>query len=175
MFFERETRKILNNEVLEFNKFEEIFTDIFKKYQSDLYFPDLIEEEPFYILIKNAENPKEKDKMNCDDIFMNYLKEFYSQTNYDYFHFMFKFVLMFRQCINKLKNNSENKIIDPKNYFTQNNNAEIVPDMCNDFITDFMEPKDYYGLDTMELIELIQHLCHWLFSKNYTTSRLTLV
>jgi len=88
---------------------------------------------------------------------------------------MFKFVIIYRQCINKLKNPSTYNPPDLINYYTQHNNAEGVPDMCNDFVTDFMEPKDYFGMDTMELIEIIQHLCHWLFIKNYTTSRLTLV
>lgn len=134
------------------------------------------------------ENPTQKDNQdhqhlhrqnNCDTAFLGYVKEFYTQTNYDYFHFLLKFVVMFRQCINKLKraNNGEalDNSLDPKNYFTQLNNAEGVPDMCNDFVTEFMEPKDYFGMDTMELIEIIQHFCHWLFLKNYTTSRLTLV
>lgn len=82
---------------------------------------------------------------------------------------------MFRQCINKIKNPSTYNPPVPAEYYTQHNNSEGLPDLCNDFITDFMEPKEYFGMDTMELIEIIQHLCHWLFIKNYTTSRLTLV
>jgi len=112
---------------------------------------------------------------NLDDIFFSYLKEFYSKTNQEYFHFMFKFIIMFRQCINKLKNYNTFNLPDPINYYSQHQNAEIVPDLCNDFVTEFMEPKDYFGMDTLELIEIIQHLCHWLFINNFTTSRLTLV
>lgn len=78
---------------------------------------------------------------------------------------------MFRECINKLKKNVDNL----KEEFTQTNNAETVPDTCNEFIIDFMEPNDYYGLDTNELIEAIQHLCYWLYVNNFTTSRLTLL
>lgn len=213
-FFEKETRRKPDNETLEAAKVEEVFKDIFYKYKSDLYFPDNIEEEPFYNLIKDLQNQDsskqqntndinalEKDienninesnqindnnnieqqrQSNCDTAFIGYVKEFYSQTNYDYLHFLLKFVVMFRQCINKLKrtdtSDSQDKIfVDPKNYYTQSNNAEGVPDMCNDFVTEFMEPKDYFGMDTMELIEIIQHFCHWLFIKNFTTSRLTLV
>lgn len=164
--------------------FIETFNDIFNKYQNDIFFHNNPEQDPFYCYIKNPEKAEEiqqisddqKPKLNnIDEIFAAYLKEFYTQTNPDYFHFMFKFVIMFRQCINKLKNGCTYNPPDPINYYTQHNNAEGVPDMCNDFVTDFMEPKDYFGMDTMELIEIIQHLCHWLFIKNYTTSRLTLV
>jgi len=116
---------------------------------------------------------------NCDTAFFAYVKEFYPVTNFDYFHFLLKFVVMFRQCINKLKRSSNTsdapESVNPQNYFTLLNNAEGVPDMCNDFVTEFMEPMDYFGMDTMELIEIIQHFCHWLFLKNFTTSRLTLV
>jgi len=142
------------------------------------------EEDPFYSYIEKNEIPDEAQQIiddqnsklhNIDEIFAAYLKNFYNQTNSDYFHFMFKFVIMFRQSINKLKNASTFNLPDPINYYTQHNNAEGVPDMCNDFVTDFMEPNNYFGMDTLELIEIIQHLCHWLFIKNYTTSRLTLV
>lgn len=134
-------------------------------------------------LINSSNNNNEtlqqqQKESSCDTAFFAYIKEFYPSTNYDYFHFLLKFVVMFRQCINKLKrsdNSDPQQVTDPKNYFTQLNNAEGVPDMCNDFVTEFMEPMDYFGMDTMELIEIIQHFCHWLFLKNYTTSRLTLV
>jgi len=206
---EKETRRKEENKTLDAVKVEEVFKDIFFKYKSDLYFPENIEDEPFYNLIKelqnfegtkenntnenienNTNNINEANQINsnnpdqrqstCDTAFIGYVKELYEQTNYDYLHFLLKFVVMFRQCINKLKrpitsDAQEKIVIDPKNYYTQSNNAEGVPDMCNDFVTEFMEPKDYFGMDTMELIEIIQHFCHWLFVKNFTTSRLTLV
>lgn len=165
--------------------FTEVFLDLFKNYKNDIFFHENPEEDPFYQNIKKQENvPQEIQQSveenkpkpnNIDDIFFEYLKEFYNQMNPEYFHFMFKFVIMFRQCINKLKNPSTFNPPEPKNYYTQHNNAEGVPDLCNDFVTEFMEPKDYFGMETMELIEIIQHLCHWLFIKNFTTSRLTLV
>lgn len=115
-----------------------------------------------------------------DEAFFEYLKEFYTKTNYEYFHFMLKFILMFRQSINKLKRQNVNDdtlniFLDPNEYYTKLNSPECIPDMCNDFIMEFMEPNDYFGMDTMELIEIIQHFCYWLFIKNFTTSRLSLV
>ena len=61
-----------------------------------------------------------------------------------------------------------------KNY-TQIYNAESVPDVCNDYFVNFMEPNKFFGLNTEELIEVIQHFCYWLYEKNFTQSHLTLL
>jgi hypothetical protein len=114
---------------------------------------------------------KTKQETSCDETFCNYLQEVAQKTNKDYFHFIFKFLILFRECINKLRRNAEK----PEHEFTQVQTAETVPDTCNDFIIEFMDPNDYYGLDTNELIDAIQHLCFWLYFNNYTTSRLTLL
>ena len=137
------------------------------------------EDHIFYKLITNdwhkpllsTDNSATSLKPSCDDIFCNYLKEVSAKTNRDYFHFIFKFVILFRECINKQKRKNEQFTED----FTQLNPAETVPDTCNEFIIDFMDPNDYYGLDTNELIEAIQHFCFWLYFNNFTTSRLTLL
>lgn len=127
-------------------------------------------------MIKNNENNEiEKDKiLNSDDIFYLYLKEFYPETNKEYLHFMIKFVILFRQCLNKLKDKESFLSADTEKYYTQKNNTEGLPDSCNEFIMDFMEPNEYFGMDINELIEITQHLCYWLHSKQYTSSRLTL-
>ena len=53
--------------------------------------------------------------------------------------------------------------------------AEGIPESCNDFFLDFMEPKEYFGLNNNELIELTQHFCFWLYLNKYTHSYLTLI
>jgi hypothetical protein len=86
--------------------------------------------------------------------------------------FLTKFVILFRECINIFRQNTDaNSTLE----FTQNNSSDTVPDLCNEFITDFMENNDNFGLDTTELIEIIQHFCNWLYENKYTTSRLTLL
>ncbi len=104
-----------------------------------------------------------------DEIFSKYLEEVYKDCNKEYFEFITKFVILFRECINKHKDE-----INGEEYCAKYN-ADNVPDMCNEFITDFMEGYDYFGLDTMELIEIIQHLCNWLYENKFTTSKLSLV
>lgn len=193
-FFEKGERLFNKSEPLDLDKVLEIFRNVFTKYNKALLLPIDYEEEPIYTLLKNIENnhadlQENNDNNNNiqtvktvtgDEAFFEYLKEFYTKTNYEYFHFMLKFILMFRQSINKLKRQNVNDdtlniFLDPNEYYTKLNSPECIPDMCNDFIMEFMEPNDYFGMDTMELIEIIQHFCYWLFIKNFTTSRLSLV
>lgn len=138
---------------------------------SDKIFTKLTNGENHLLLksIEKLSKSKSEEKSSIiDDIFAEYILENYPQSNREYFQFLVKFVTLFRECINKLKN--ENNI-----EFSQANTAEQVPDFCNEFITDFMENNDYFGLDTNELIDIIQHFCNWLYENKFTTSRLTLL
>ena len=110
---------------------------------------------------------------NIDCVFFLYLKEFYKFVNEKYFWFMLKFVILFRECLNQSKKNLIKK--DENKVFCQLYNAEIIPEMCNEFLLDFMEPYDYFGLNKDELIELIQHFCYWLNITQYTQLQLSLV
>ena len=53
--------------------------------------------------------------------------------------------------------------------------AEEIPESCNDFFLEFMQPNQYYGLNEGELIELAQHFCFWLYLNKYTHSYLILL
>ena len=110
---------------------------------------------------------------NTDWVFFFYLKEFYKLVNKVYFWFILKFVILFREFLNQSKKNfiknGDNKV------FTQLYNAEIIPEMFNEFLLDFMEAYDYFGLNKNELIELIQHFCYWLNVKRYSQTQLSLI
>lgn len=160
-----------------YNILEETFLEIFERYNNDIFPHKESEKDPFLSIIKDYSEKEISEKslnLIADKIFYLYLREFYQETNKDYFHFMMKFVMMFRQCLNKIKSKESYEAADTANYFTQKNNTETLPDFCNEFIMEFMEPKEYFGMDINELIEITQHLCHWLYINNYTTSRLTL-
>ena len=127
---------------------------------------------------KNKNEPLKKIKQpNVDSLFYLYLKEFSTKTNKDYFWFIVKFVVLFREGINILKKDmvTEEVINGDKTEFTQIYNAEEIPEVCNDFFLDFMEPKRFFGLNKEELIELIQHFCFWLYTNMYCPSHLTLI
>jgi len=136
-------------------------------------------------LSKNGENLSNKG-ICCDEIFYEYLKNISNLANKSYFLFAFKFILIFRECINTYKNiELQNSIIvlkenipDHIREFTQYYDAEQAPEMCNEFITDYLNHCDFFGFDKIELpeiIDIVQHFCYWMFENNYTSSRLSLL
>ena len=150
---------------------KENFAAIYGKY-NDRLFKDINSYENFSFI-----GPKQENEKNCDEAFWKYLEFCFDKVNKEYFEFIFKFVILFRECINQ-KKKAEIEVqglTPPEGEYSTRESAEIVPDMCNDFVSEFMEGYDYFGLDIAELIELIQHCCHWLWENHHTTSRLTLI
>lgn len=158
--------------------YEQIFEDIYIKYKNFLPKEYLnLCDNPFFVKIKDnisADSIQNIEK-NCDEVFLEYLKIISTKCTHKYFIFSFKFVVLFRECLNKFKTNDKDKTKE----YTQVYNSDQVPDICNEFINEFMEGADYFGLNTEEdkneLIEIIQHFCFWLFDNQYTTSRLSLI
>lgn len=121
---------------------------------------------------------KEKSEKTCDDAFYEYLSFVKQETNETYFVLILKFIILFRECFN----NSKSK--KPENNLTNGEEASIkvqpetLPELCNEFYTEFMENNDFFGItdekEKNEIIEIIQHFCIWLFRKEYTKSKLSL-
>ena len=203
-FFEEEHRKLINEqEIINLDTIKQNIKTIFKQCKESL-FNDIedVEKYDFYNLIvdnwekdepdfeqecfssivfnmnlptkdNNDNNNIKVQSYNLDSVFFFYLKEFYKSVNKVYFWFILKFIILFREFLNQLKKNfvknGENKV------YTQLYNAEIIPEMFNEFLLDFMESYDYFGLNKNELIELIQHLCYWLNFKRYSQTQLSLI
>ena len=188
----------LNNKAINIDVIKEYLQKIFNQCKNEL-FQKLVNVEEYSLYKLFIENwDKETDlpikecisatskqnepslkvnSYNLDELFFLYLKEFAGKTNKEYFWFMIKFIVLFRECINTLRENSVKKEDQTENnkLYTQIYNAETVPEICNDFFVEFMEPYQLFGLNKEELIELIQHFCYWLYSKQYTQSHLTLL
>ena len=194
-FFNEEHRKVFDDNIINLDIIKNDLRIIFKQCQQELFKEiDSIENYSFYQLIVdnwekdepnlvqecfNAINRIDEplnriQSYNIDGIFFYYLKEFSKNVNLEYFWFMIKFIVLFRECINKLRANLVKKEEQNKTY-SEIYNCENVPEMCNDFVLDFMEPYDYFGLNKDELIELIQHFCYWLNLKQYTQLHLSLL
>jgi hypothetical protein len=147
------------------------FNHLYYTYQGKIFLNiNSVQDHKLYRKIEELSRDIDKELINADEIFAKYIVDAYPQCNKEYFLFLVKFAVLFRECINKFKT-----LDDMFGEFTTVNKADNVPDMCNDFITDFMENNDYYGLEINELIEIIQHFCYWLYENKYTTSRLTLL
>ena len=120
-------------------------------------------------------NKKTLNKKICDDIICEFLDFIYPFTNQDYFIFVVKFIILFRECVNGIQKNRDNKYNESE--FTSIENAEIFPEQCNEFFSDFLEKKNFFDFndeDKNELIEIIQYFCYWLFLNSYTKSKLSL-
>ena len=203
-FFGEEHRKIINEqEIVDLETIKQNIKTIFKQCKESIFNEvEDVEKYDFYNLIvdnwekdepefeqecfssiafnmnlalkDNNENINIKvQSCNTDWVFFFYLKEFYKLVNKVYFWFILKFVILFREFLNQSKKNfvknGDNKV------FTQLYNAEIIPEMFNEFLLDFMEAYDYFGLNKNELIELIQHFCYWLNVKRYSQTQLSLI
>ena len=155
--------------------FYNLIVENWEKTEANLF--PLEERFCYSIPVRKDETPTKLNSYNLDQLFFNYLKEFSKKVNDDYLWFMFKFIVLFRECIN-LKNKEqirpENKS-DKRQLFSQIYNAETVPEACNYFFLDFLMPYDNFGLNKDELIELVQHFCYWLYINQYTQSHLTLL
>jgi len=125
----------------------------------------------------------QKNKKTCDEVFYEYLNNVRQFTNKNYFSLILKFVLLMRECLNI----SRQKQLDSSNGNNPNTwreystcvNSETVPEIFNEFVTDYLENNDYFGIelesDQNEIIEIIQHFCVWIYMNGYTQSRLSLV
>ena len=188
-----------NNNIINLEQIKLDLETIFNTYKSDLfqnidnvnnynYYNFLIDKWNEENIESNMESYKDdyynndNKNLNCtksnsppiDYIFFKYLKEFSGSTNKEYFLFINKFIIFFREWINSKKKDiikEENKTTD-KNEFSQLFNAEGIPDYCNDFFIEFLEPNKFFGLNVDEFIELTQHFCFWIFLKKYSPNYL---
>ena len=195
----------VNDKTITLNIIKENLDKIFKQCKNDLFSNiEKIEDYSFYKLIidnwekespelqtecyfDNSIRNNNKDKENCvnektnslniDGVCYLYLREFSKKTNKDYFWFMNKFIILFREFLNQTKKSviKEEYKTENKKEYTQIYSPEGIAELCNDFFLDFMEPKKNFGLNQDELIELTQHFCYWLYHKQYTQNYLTLL
>lgn len=133
-------------------------------------------------------NESKKNMMNCDQVFAFYLRELALGLNSIYYsHKLLKFILFFRDCLNQYgwHKKSENDVKEHQahqdyeyllreklasydsvrsvNEFTAICNAEFAPEIANEFVTVFFDDHISGQLSRSEVIDLTQHLCHWLF------------
>ena len=134
---------------------QEVFHFIYEGQNSNKLFshPKTYEENPILNnLVKNTEvSTKPKNEKTCDEVFYEYLND-----------------------ISKTKDSKD----EPKKAVTDTIPPEGLPDLCNEFYGEFMEPNNFFGIDEQdeknEIIEIIQHFCIWLFKNEFTKSKLSL-
>lgn len=122
--------------------------------------------------------------------------------NEEFYKKVLHFVLMFREALNKygwekraeneLRESAPGQVTDfeqkykelVEDYkrkdeasglsFAETNNLEFAPEISNEFITIYAEQNPIEPLSRTELIEITQHICHWMFDKKLTCSKLSM-
>lgn len=92
--------------------------------------------------------------MLVDEIFALYLYRMSNRINQNYYTIVLAYVIFFRECLNEygwgkkieseqiiLENNPELKNDIETKLFCLVNNAEHAPEICNEFVTVYMEYK----------------------------------
>jgi len=150
-----------------------VFEDLYKKHPNN--FSKTLNEAKENPILNYLLNKKEVlDFKICDDIICSFLDTISVLTNENYFIFVTKFIILFRECVN-VNQNKDGKYNDKE--YSSVENAEIFPEQCNEFFSNFLEKYQFFDFsedDKAELIEIIQHFCYWLFINNYTKSKLSL-
>ena len=121
---------------------------------------------------------KEKKLKTADEVFYEYLVYTKEQANETYFTLIVKFTLLFRECFNLSQSKKPDSTLQPEEEASRTMLPETLPELCNEFYTEFMESNNFFGIEQekekREIIEIIQHFCIWLFKSEYTKSKLSL-
>lgn len=127
--------------------------------------------------------------MFVDEIFALYLYKISQKVNESFYKIVLTYVILFRECLNEIgwqkKIESEGiKLEEDENLkqrigteqFCLVNNAEHAPEICNEFVTVYMEQKrGSFEITKPDQIDLTINLCHWLFENQFTCSKLTMI
>ena len=135
------------------------------------------EKKSYYSMINCSPNITIVNKPPIDYIFFQYLKYISNMVEKSYFIFILKFIILLRQFLNKAKkeliNSNFIKESNKNLEYTQLYDASVIPDFFNEFLLNFMENRNYYGLNKNEVINFIQIFCFWMFKQGYTESHLS--
>lgn len=147
------------------------FSSLFAEYKNILFNDWQTLNLDYPILKARSSDTEQEDSRTFDEAIIKYIYYMGNKTSKNYFKFVCKFVILFREFINKSKKGIES-VSHP---FSEHNSADSIPESCNDFIVDFLEENNFFGLEMIEVIESIQHFCTWLYEKGLTNSLLSLI
>eukprot|EP00826_Nyctotherus_ovalis_P044174 TRINITY_DN4757_c0_g1_i11.p1 TRINITY_DN4757_c0_g1~~TRINITY_DN4757_c0_g1_i11.p1 ORF type:complete len:380 (-),score=41.51 TRINITY_DN4757_c0_g1_i11:160-1299(-) len=127
----------------------------------------------------------QKRRKHCDEILAEYLNVVAREVRREIYADVLKFVLLFREYLNDMgreKKRGGRCSSDGVNRCSEEeeedyclyNNIECAPEIVNEFITVVLS-KVKLTFENIEAIDLVQHLCDWLFENGYTCSKIMLM
>ena len=124
---------------------EDAFSFIYQSPKSNKLFsrPQTYQENSILNNLANQSpiSTKPQNERTCDEVFYEYLNIFQTKTNQKFLLLMTKFVLLFRECYDVSKN--KNLKEEDKKAITNVLTPEGLPDLCNEFYGEFLEPNDF--------------------------------
>ena len=134
------------------------------------------------LMLKEGEELEPKrmsEHKNCEKILAEYLCSMSSKVNEKFFMTLVIFARLYKDCMNENGWNilGKYKTITAEERtaeFAKTNDAEHLPETCNVFINQYLL-KDYPNFDQNIASDLTFHLCEWLYSKEYTHTRISQV
>ncbi len=121
----------------------------------------------------------EETRKTCERVLAEYLYETGKKMNEKFFFILVIFVRAYKDCMNEygweiVRKYRQVTAEDRKKEFVTNNDAEHIPDACNDFVRYYL-PKEYPAFDKSLSIELTRHLCEWAKKNKYTHTCISLI
>lgn len=112
------------------------------------------------------------ENTKTDNVLIYYLTKISLHVCPEYFTKVVVFVTLFREYVNIAYQDK----VEGKEY-TAEMNAEDVPNICNEFIIDFLDPDNGndYNYPKEEAIDLTLNLCQWMYDNNFSCSKLTMI
>lgn len=118
-------------------------------------------------------------KKTCERVLVEYLWELAKKVNEKFFFILIIFVKAYKECMNEygwevLRKYKQVTFEDRRKDFVTNNDAEHIPEVCNDFVRYFL-PREHPTFDKNLAIELTRHLCEWVRKSKYTHTCVSLM
>lgn len=117
---------------------------------------------------------REKQRKSCDAVFAEYLNSVARIVSKGTYADVLKFVLLFRECLNASGGKCKAAAAESGEEFCLANNAEEAPEAANEFVGKYLKGLSV-SFGNMEVAELVQNLCGWLFDNGYTSYKICLI
>ena len=125
---------------------------------------------------------EERQSLRIDQILPLYLIDLAEQVIVNAYKAATVFIELYRNCLNQLgwdklanykridSSMQPNKGMLP--LFTMAKDAELIPELANDFVMSYL-PMKCNVFDRRLAIDMVEHLCLWLFNRRLTSLKLT--
>lgn len=170
-FFESSLKRMKNEENFDFFEiFKGSFKKMYEKYKENVFksigYVEDIDNIEYEFIINSLDNKnKDNNDKTTDNSLWKYIEYVSTKTNKDYFEFVVKIIILYREFIFQIKHKEVNS--QPT--------SDDIPYYSNEFICDFMEGFNFFEMDLKEVVYVVYHVCNWLWENKFTCFRVSLL